>query len=303
MKTGLGRIVLLLALACAVDSTRGAAQFHADDDLGVVAAERWIGRALIVRGFPREDELKYDATGQPLDKTKPTDWTLAGFDLVKVARRVDGDLALDGFRVAIRYNAEQRIFERHRLKDENVRILLAAPSARGVDPALAAIFSVGIDPALQRSMPGYWSHYFLPTEEWPADALASQTVVGLTAKPSAGLVYPLVQKNSEPEFTPEALADRVHGVVQVLVAVDSRGVPLRIAIRQPLGYGLDARTVPPRNDRWRAGYGRDCGESDVSLGEPVGRKPAEHFSGDSGALPCGRAYRAMGRFLLGFRWG
>ncbi len=240
---GLGRIVLLLSLVCAMDSKRVAAQFHADDDLGVVAAERWIGRALIVRGFPREDELKYDAAGQPLDPTKATDWTLAGFDLVKVARRVDGDLALEGFRVAIRYNPEQRIFERHRLKDETVRILLAAPSARGVESALAAIFSVGIDPALQRSMPGYWSHYFLPVEERTADTLSGQTVVGLTAKPPVGLLYPVVEKNSEPAFTPEALADRVHGVVQVRVVVDSRGVPLRIAIRQPLGYGLDARTV------------------------------------------------------------
>lgn len=246
---GLGKTFGAIALFCAILAAQSRAvgqtplAAHADDDLGVIAAERWIGRALIVRGFPREDELKYDAVGQPREKMKATDWTLAGFDLVKVARRVDGDLTLDGFRVAIRYNPEQHIFERHRLKDESVRILLAAPSAPGVEPALAAIFSVGIDPALQRSMPSYWSHYFLPSEEWQADGLTGQNVTGLTAKPPVGLVYPVVEKKSEPGFTPEAVADRVHGLVQVRAVVDSKGIPLRIAIRQPLGYGLDAQTV------------------------------------------------------------
>lgn len=242
---GLGRIVLLLSLVCAMDSKRVAAQFHADDDLGVVAAERWIGRALIVRGFPREDELKYDAAGQPLDPTKATDWTLAGFDLVKVARRVDGDLALEGFRVAIRYNPEQRIFERHRLKDETVRILLAAPSARGVESALAAIFSVGIDPALQRSMPAYWRHYFDPTVAWPPDALAGTTVFAMYGQPDQprDVTGPVLAHKTDAEFTDPARHDNVKGPVQLRLVVDAAGLPQRIAVTRPLGYGLDERAA------------------------------------------------------------
>jgi TonB family protein len=240
------RFVAILCVGMALSLARSRAQSAAavaDDDLGQIAAERWVGRALILRGFPAADELKYDAAGHPQGSGKVTDWTLAGFDLEKVSRRADGDLQLNGVRVAIRYNPEQHTFDRHPLKDEKMRIEFPAAAVRGVGPALAAMFSVGIDPALERSMPPYWSHYFIPSLEWPADGLTGQTIVGQGGKTPEGVVYPELEKKLEPGFTPEASADHVRGTVQVRMDVDAQGVPQRIVVRQPLGYGLDARTV------------------------------------------------------------
>ena len=227
---------------CQVTATP-AAKTQADEDLGVVAAERWIGRALILRGFWAGDELKYDTAGRPVDAGKVTDWTLAGFDLQKVRRRTDGDLELDGVRVAARWNPEQHIFERHLLKTETMRVIFPAPSTPGVDPALTAMFSVGIDPALQRSMPPYWSHYFTPGSAWPADGVTGKTVLTVGTKPPDGVVYPEVAKKGEPGFTADASADHVKGTVRVGMVVNENGVPERVAIRQPLGYGLDEKTV------------------------------------------------------------
>jgi TonB family protein len=230
------RFVAILCVGMALSLARSRAQSAAavaDDDLGQIAAERWVGRALILRGFPAADELKYDAAGHPQGSGKVTDWTLAGFDLEKVSRRADGDLQLNGVRVAIRYNPEQHTFDRHPLKDEKMRIEFPAAAVRGVGPALAAMFSVGIDPALERSMPPYW----------PADGLTGQTIVGQGGKTPEGVVYPELEKKLEPGFTPEASADHVRGTVQVRMDVDAQGVPQRIVVRQPLGYGLDARTV------------------------------------------------------------
>ena len=240
------RFVAILCVGIALSLARSRAQSAAavaDDDLGQIAAERWVGRALILRGFPAGDELKYDAAGRLRSSGKVTDWTLAGFDLEKVSRRADGDLQLDGVRVAIRYNPEQHTFDRHPLKDEKMRIEFPAAAVRGVGPALAARFSVGIDPALERSMPPYWSHYFIPALEWPPDGLTGQTIVGQGGKMPEGVVYPELEKKLEPGFTPEASADHVRGTVQVRMDVDAQGVPQRIVVRQPLGYGLDARTV------------------------------------------------------------
>jgi TonB family protein len=211
-------------------------------DEGAGAAENWVGRALILRGFPVGDELKYDASGHLLGQVKVTDWTLAAFDLQKVSRRGDGELQLDGVRVAIRYNPDQHAFERHLQKDETVRVVLPDGERRQVERELAAIFSVGIDPALERSMPTYWSHYFIPSLPW-ADDLTGQTVLDAGAKMPDGVDYPQLEKRPEPGFTPEASQDHVHGTVQVRVDVDTQGLPQRIVIRQPLGYGLDARTV------------------------------------------------------------
>jgi TonB family protein len=174
---------------------------------------------------------------------KAVDWTLSAFNLEKVSRRSDGQLELDGVRVAVRYNPDQHVFERHPLKDDKVKILLAADKPELVQPALAAIFSVGIDPELQRSMPSYWSHYFIPSLPWPADALTGQTVFAANGTDPAGLVFPVPEKKPEPGFTAEAEKDHVLGAVLVRMDVDEDGVPRRIVIRQPLGYGLDARTI------------------------------------------------------------
>lgn len=231
-ETGIGQVVAARA-----------AKAPADEDLGVVAAERWIGRALILRGFWAGEELRFDAAGRPMDAGKVTDWTLAGFALEKVKRRTDGDLELAGVRVAARWNPDQHIFERHPQKTETMRVVFPAPSAPGVEPALEAIFSVGIDPALQRSMPAYWSHYFIPGTAWPPDGVTGKPVLTVGTKPPDGVVYPEIVKKGEPGFTAEASADHVKGTVRVGMVVDENGVPERVVVRQPLGYGLDEKTV------------------------------------------------------------
>ena len=209
-------------------------------DEALNAATAMIGRATILRGFPGAAELHYDAAGRLQGQPGPVDWTLAGVEVQKVVRRADGAFQMDGVRVAIRYNPEQHTFERHALKETRVKMELAAGDARA---ALAAMVSVGIDPALQRSMPPHWLHYFIPGAEWAADDLAGQAVVPANARPAAGRESPVLIQKTEAEFTPEAVKDRVKGTVQLRLVVGADGVPRRIAIRQPLGYGLDQRAV------------------------------------------------------------
>ena len=239
------RWAMLFGVATGLSQTPAASatKAAAEQDPGVLTAERWIGRALIVRGFWAANDLNYDAAGRPIVVGKTTDWTLAGFDLQKVKRNAGGELELEGVRVAARWNPDQHIFERHLLKTETMRVAFPAPSAAGVETALAAIFSIGIDPALQRSMPPYWSHYFLPATPWPADGVTGKTIVALGTKPPDGMAYPQLVKKGEPGFTAEAAADHVKGTVRVSLDVDENGMPERVVVRQPLGYGLDRTTV------------------------------------------------------------
>jgi TonB family protein len=212
-------------------------------DKGLVAAQAWVGRALILRGFYAGGELDFDAAGRVKGTPKTTDWTLAGMELEKVSRRASGEFLLEGTRVVIGYNQGAHTFDRHPLKDEKLRVVLPAADGRAVDAEILAVFSQGIDPALQRSMPGYWSHYFVPSLEWPADELKGVPILGLNAKVPADLVMPVPEKKLEPEYTAEARGARVKGTVQATMVVDPEGVPRRVTIRQPLGYGLDARVA------------------------------------------------------------
>jgi len=234
---------VLVPCACLPTGHAQAAPADQVQDVALTTTEGWIGRALMLRGFPAGDDLKYDAAGSLQSAGKTTDGTLAGFDLQKVSRRGDGELQLEGVRVAIRYNPEQHIFERHLLKLETMKLRLATAAAQPVQQSLAAIFSVGIDPALQRSMPLYWSHYFIPSLAWQADNVTGQPIVGLDTRTAVGLVYPVAARKVEPQATVEATQDHVRGTVQVRLDVDAQGLPQRIVVRQPLGYGLDAKTV------------------------------------------------------------
>jgi TonB family protein len=219
-------------------------------DLVVDQAAELVGRAAILRGGYAGGQLTFDAQGRIESAPKTLPWTLAGMNVETVTRKGATTLELDGVRVAIRYNPDGHVFERHPLKDERVKILLELnEGGRGLDVALAAMFSVGIDPALQRTMPTYWRHYFAPGTAWAKDALTGQTVVPVNA-PVAGMELPVAEKRPEPEFTAEARQDKVKGTVQLRVTVGTDGVPRRIVIRQPLGYGLDDRTVEAV-EKWR----------------------------------------------------
>jgi len=213
-------------------------------DPALEAAQALVGRALFLRGFYGGGELTYDATGHVEGQPRQLDWTLAGANIEKVTRRGVGELEFDGVRVAIRYNADQHIFERHPQKDQRLKIVLAVNAeARGLQGALATIFAVGIDPALQRSMPAYWRHHFAPGMTWPNDELTGALVLASTTPAGNGVEFPVLEKKLEPEFTSEARQDHVKGVVQLRLTVGTDGVPRRIWIKQPLGYGLDERAV------------------------------------------------------------
>ena len=227
-----------------------------ETDPTILAAQAWIGRALILRGAYLGTELDFDAAGHPKGSPKTADWTLAGMDLEKVSKRPTGELQLEGTRVAIGYNQTAHVFERHPLKEEHLRVTIPA---HDVEAELHAVFSQGMDPAFERSLPTYWSHYFLPQLEWPADSLKGQVILGANGKVPADLTQPQPEKKPQPEMTPEARAGRIKGTVQAVLVVDPSGAPARIVLRQPLGWGLDAR-VADALSRYRFKPGVEAGK-------------------------------------------
>jgi len=223
---------------------------QAAGDPALAAAQRWIGRGLILRGVYAANDLKFDTNGQIEGAQKTVDWTLAGVDLDGV-KRVDAEtIELDGVRVAIRYNPDNLLFERHPQKDQRMKLLLvvrkvgsSANALLGVEPVeetLGEIFSMGIDPQLQRSMPEFWKHYFDPNLAWASDGLDGQTVYPGNA---AGLGAPVVTQRTASGETVEAEKDKVRGSVGVRLVVDPVGEAKRVMIQRPLGYGLDARAA------------------------------------------------------------
>jgi TonB family protein len=219
----------------------------AAEDAGLLAAGNLVGRALILRRFYMANVLGYDAAGKVEGSPRTGDWTLAAMNVLKAQRLGSGAIELDGVRVAIRYNPDAHEFQRHPLNDEKMKLVVkepeADPKATQLRAAFAAIFSVGIDPALQRSMPPFWQHYFDPNTPWPADALTGQTaypMYGLADQPK-DVTPPTLKHKVDAEVSEFAVRDKVKGTVQLRMVVDEEGIPRRIAVSRPLGYGMDER--------------------------------------------------------------
>jgi TonB family protein len=217
------------------------------------AAETLVGKALFLRGFYLANDLNFDAAGRVLGSPKVGDWTVAAMNVLKVERRGTGEIELDGVRAAIRYNSDVREFQRHALNDEKMRILVKDPGeVKQLEGAFGAIFAVGIDPGLQRAMPDYWRHYFDPTLAWPPDELSGQTIYALYggADQAKDVIAPMAEHRAEAKYTDFAVRDKVQGTLQLRLMVDANGVPQRISVARPLGYGLDAAAAEAMK-RWR----------------------------------------------------
>jgi len=241
------------------------------EDKALTAAERLVSKALFLRGFYLSNTLDYDATGR-LQGTTPKvgDWTLAAVNVMKVERRGTDEIELDGVRVAIRYNADAHEFQRHPLNDEKMRLMVKdAGDVKQLEAAFAAMFAVGIDPVLQRAMPDYWRHYFDPTLAWPQDALNGQTIYALygAADQAKDVIAPKVEHRVDAKYGKFAVRDKVQGTLQLRAVVGADGVPQRIAVARPLGYGLDASAVEAMT-KWRFAPGTK-NESAVATGVVV----------------------------------
>jgi TonB family protein len=246
------RLWAALVLADMIGSAAVQAQQGAGTDAEVAVASLLVGKALFLRGFYLNNDLTYDAAGRVQGSPKVGDWTLAAVNVLKAVRRGTGEIELDGVRAAIRYQLDSRDFQRHALNEEKMRLIVKDPgSTKQLEAAFAAMFSVGIDPALQRSMPDYWRHYFDPALEWQ-DALNGQTIYALygTADQAKDVIAPAVQHRVDAKYGEFAVRDKVQGAVQLRMVVDSAGTPQRIVIARPLGYGLDASAVEAMT-KWR----------------------------------------------------
>jgi TonB family protein len=239
-------------------------------DEGLNAASLLVGKALFLRGFYMSNELAYDADGRVQGTPKVGDWTLAAVNVLKVERRGADEIELDGVRVAIRYNTDSHEFQRHALNDEKMRLLVKdTGKAKQLETAFAAMFSVGIDPGLQRGMPDYWRHYFDPTLAWPQDALNGQTIYALygVGDQAKDVIAPKVEHRVDAKYGEFAVRDKVQGPLQLRLVVGATGVPQRIAVARPVGYGLDASAVEAMT-KWRFAPGMREGSA-VACGVAV----------------------------------
>ena len=243
-------VVIVLLLSCfhgaAIAQTPEAPKAEETGDLQLQLAMTLVGKGLFLRGFYLSNDLAYDTAGRVVGTPEVGDWTVAAVNVLKAERRGAKEIELDGVRVAIQYNPDANEFQRHPLNNEKVKILVEdSGDLQGFEAAIRAIFAMGIDPAFQRSMQDFWRHYFDPNLAWPQDSLNGQTIYALAGGPNQAkdVTPPKVEHRTDAKLPTFAQRDKVQGTVLLRIVVDAEGVPHRISVARPLGYGLDESAV------------------------------------------------------------
>jgi TonB family protein len=257
-----GRVCLLVAGLGWVDGAVAAGQTPGAD---------LIGRSLYLRGLWEQDQLNFDATGQPVGKATAGSVTLSGVDVVE-AKMHGKSLVLTGYRVALvaKSNPKEGL-ERRTIRSnaqvgkdsgkliDKMKITIEPDAAGSFAEGLNAVFVEGLS-GLGGSIPDSWHcyarSYFVPTVAENADKTVEECATGRAhhetvpvngARPvkrvGGDVLPPKVTYQVEPKFTLAARKMKLTGATLVNLTVDKDGVPSKVKIVRAAGAGLDEAAV------------------------------------------------------------
>lgn len=108
-----------------------------------------------------------------------------------------------------------------------------------LEKAVDNVFSVGLDPRMMATLPGYWKPYYQQADDaapaWPSNpSVLRQSAVDKKAR----LVSVI-----DPTSNQYAQDHGVAGIAEYHVVVGSDGKPSDIAVARPIGFGLDETAV------------------------------------------------------------
>ena len=221
---------------------------------------RLMGKPLYLRGYWRDENLRFDSAGKLKTNSSQVTFTLSGFELLALHLKQD-KLLLEGRRVGLELGGgKQRRVPLNAGKpndpvDDTMKIEIASSPSGDYGPALDAIFAEGLA-ELVPSMPSYWKTYatknFAPadTTAVPATSTASDPVQQSSGSPDTkpkrigGAVKPpKLLHSKEPEFNEPARGLKYSGVVLINLWVYPDGTVSHLSLVRALGLGLDERAL------------------------------------------------------------
>jgi TonB family protein len=209
------------------------------------------GKHFLLRNFYVGNDLEYDQDGiLRSGKAIQGPWTLAGIEIAGVAITTQG-LEIVGDRLGVLYRDEHpRFVKIGRFKIRVARPVTSKDTDAALDPILAKIFIKTEEEDLRSLVPEYWRYYLAGTDSksrsaaWQASIEESKVRTFNGPGASADkLAPPRVLNSPDPKYTNEAVSHHIEGVSNLGVVVDAKGAPVKIAILQPLGMGLDEQAV------------------------------------------------------------
>ncbi|HEX4007292.1 MAG TPA: energy transducer TonB [Acidobacteriaceae bacterium] len=206
---------------------------------------------LMLRGMYAGNSLSFDAQGNLIGSANPWPFGLSGV-LVKSVKLTDSNLTVTGARAGLLFQDLPVVKGRQQLIAEpvdrkgksrvTVTIARDLNHPEALEPAIARVFSIGIDGSLAEAAPDYWRDWLIDNlhpELKPPKSAAPATGSGFQAKVRGKVSAPELIYDPNPTFTDAARANHLSGIVVIGLIVDDNGSAQSVKIVRPLGMGLD----------------------------------------------------------------
>ena len=212
-------------------------------DLAAVFNSEFQGHVLVFRKFYQGSPLLYGLSGKLLKRHKPGSWTSEGVVLVKSVQPVPDGLRFNCHRVEVAFDRKQT----HLYESGDIEIdIESGETSLTVDElndALTRIFLIP-DKGLLAVMPSYWRPFFSSHKRLYRRLQAQLAQRG--DNPSRIEKVPTsiaALSHAEPQIESESQVAGRAVTASFSIIVDKTGHVTEVAIKKPVGLGLDDRAV------------------------------------------------------------
>jgi TonB family protein len=217
---------------------------------------RLVGQPLYLRGSWAEDDLHFDANGEPEKKYLGGIFTEAGIDVSEVSL-ARGRLHIEGQRMGLTFEnlTPKRVKIRAKNYTGEISIEVEPPVDGDFGKALTEIFAPDLA-SLVPAMPFSWQYYarnHLVASNGQTKPIHATTEAAKPTDPTpsgnailshgGGIKHPIVTYQEEPQFSDAARLLKYSGIVEVYLWVMPDGTPSHLSIVKPGGLGLDEQAL------------------------------------------------------------
>jgi TonB family protein len=220
----------------------------------------YLDKILTLRHFYEGNHLVFQSDGSLTGLAAVGPWTVDGQISVKKIQLRDRILRIRGRRVCLVFDSKAKSFrdvlaslaefnakdrdkleEVFRLKDIEIEIELssAKPDSGEISSAMSAVFLASGE-SMREIVPDFWHDYFDQLEGRPRRVPYADPVYSVKSGEASA---PRATHTPDPEFSQEARSAKYQGTMTVSFVVDASGAVRDIAIKSPLGLGLDEKAV------------------------------------------------------------
>ncbi len=262
----------ILALACPAGTV---AQTDSNGDLDHYLVSHYKDKVLLLRNFYFTDELKFDSTGASIGQPRSGLWTVSGIVQIDNIAVTRSGIDIKAKRLVLTTDIEGKINYTTSRRAASITIVTDQQdlSPGKVDSLIAKVFLTDQD-RFEKLVPAFWKecidaatsgtqdekkqyckfsqrfsalpgvHVDLnrPTAPAVEETFNGVPILALSGK-TPGISPPQATYTPEPQYSSDAREARIQAVGILTTVVGQDGLPRKISVRRPVGYGLDEMAV------------------------------------------------------------